>query len=118
MNVASALLPSAARTVTTSSADQQNQFGRYVHVTVDMTAVGTGSITMTIEGRDPASGKYYTILASAAIVTNVTNVYKVGPSLTAAANAVANDVIPTIWRITVTANNANPATYSVGYAIV
>lgn len=118
MNVASALLPSASRTATISSIDQQNQFGRYVHVTVDTTVIGTGSITMTIEGRDPASGKYYTILASAAIVTNVTTVYKVGPALTAAANAVANDILPTVWRVTVTANNANPATYSVGYAIV
>lgn len=118
MNLTAALLTSAARTTTTSSSDQQNLGGQYLHVVLDSTVIGTGSITVTIEGKDVASGKYYTILAGAAVVTNVTNVYKVGPALTAAANAVANDAVPAYWRVTVTANNANSATYSVGFSLV
>ncbi len=108
------LVPSAAYTTTQTSADQTNQRCRGVVVVLDMTAVGTGSVTLTIQGKDPVSGKYYTLLAGAAVTTNSTNVYRVYPGLAAAANATANDVLPKTWRVVVTANNANSATYSVG----
>ena len=114
-NTGVTLLPSAARTTTQTSADLVNSNAKFVHVILDMTVVGTGSVTVTINGKDPASGKYYLLLAGAAVTTNVTNVYKVGPGLTAAANAAANDFVPAIFQIVVTANNANSATYSVGY---
>lgn len=112
------LLSSASRTTNQTGADTTNYNHRGIHVVLDMTTVGTGSVTLTIEGKDEASGKYYTILAGAAVTTNSTNVYKVFPGATAAANAVANDVIPRTFRITVTANNANAATYSVGYSLI
>ena len=64
------------------------------------------------------SGKYYPLLVGAAVVTNVTNVYKVGRALTAASNAVANSGIPQTVQIVVTANNANAATYSVGMNLI
>lgn len=112
------LLASASRTTTQTGADTTNYNYRGLHVVLDMTTVGTGSVTLTIEGKDEASGKYYTILSGAAVTTNSTNVYKVYPGLTAAANAVANDVLPRTFRINVTANNANAATYSVGYSMV
>jgi hypothetical protein len=114
-NAAVTLLASAARTTTQTSADLVNSNAKFLHVILDMTTVGTGSVTVTINGKDPASGKYYLLLAGAAVVTNVTNIYKVGPGLTAAANAAANDFIPAVFQIVVTANNANSATYSVGY---
>uniref|UniRef100_A0A6M3L4E6 Uncharacterized protein n=1 Tax=viral metagenome TaxID=1070528 RepID=A0A6M3L4E6_9ZZZZ len=113
-NVDATLLASAARTATTSSADQTNYNGRGVHVVLDMTTVGTGSVTLTIQGKDALSGKYYTILAGVAVTTDSTNVYRVYPGLLAAANAVANDIVPRTWRVNVVANNANAATYSVG----
>lgn len=111
------LLASVSRTTNQTGADTTNYNHRGIHAVLDMTAVGTGSVTLTIEGKDEASGKYYTILAGAAVTTNSTNVYKVFPGATAAANAVANDVIPRTFRINVTANNANAATYSVGYSL-
>lgn len=83
-----------------------------------MTTVGTGSVTLDIQGKDPVSGKYYSILTGAAVTTNSTNVYKIHPGLTAAANAVANDMLPRTYRVVVTANNANSATYSVGAMLV
>lgn len=110
-------LPSVARTITQTSDDFRNVSSRGIHVVLDMTVVGTGSVTLTIQGKDVASGKYYTLLAGAAVTTNSTNVYKVGPALTAAANAVANDIVPAVFRLLVTANNANAATYSVGLAL-
>lgn len=113
------LLDSGARTTTQTLADQQNTVGDGVlNVVLDMTTVGTGSVTLTIDGKDIASGKYYNILTGAAVATNSTNVYKVGRGLTASANAVVNDVVPAYWRVKVTANNANSATYSVGYSLV
>ena len=75
-------------------------------------------ITLEIDGKDPVSGKYYSLLTGAAVVTNVTNVYRVYPGLTASANATANDVLPRTWRIKVTANNANSATFSVGVMLL
>jgi hypothetical protein len=90
---------------------------RAIHVTLDMTVVGTGSVTLTIQGKDPASGKYYTLLAGAAVIANSTVTYRVGVGLTAAANLVANDALPRTIRILATHNNANPATYSVGYSL-
>jgi hypothetical protein len=43
----------------------------------------------------------------------VFNRYRVTPHLTAAANSITNDLIPDFIQVVVTANNANPATYSV-----
>jgi hypothetical protein len=112
------VLASLARTTTQTQADQANVGGRGIVVVLDMTAVGTGSVTLTIQGKDPASGKYYTLLAGAAVTTNSTNVYRVYPGLTAAANATASDVLPRTWRVLVTANNANSAVYSVGAVVL
>src|SRR3954451_3932634 len=78
-----------------------------VTVYVKTTAIGTGSITVTIQGKDVASGDYYTLLAGVAITTNTVNRYTVYPGLTAAANVTASDVLPAVWRVLVTANNAN-----------
>lgn len=105
-------------TTTQTGADQTNYNGRGLHVVLDMTTVGTGSVTLTIQGKDATSGKYYTLLAGAAVVTNSTNVYKVYPGLPATANVSANDLLPRTWRILVTANNANATTYTVGASVI
>jgi hypothetical protein len=118
-NEEATLLASAARTTTQTGADITNYNGNSALIVVlDVTNAGTGSITITIEGKDSASGKYYTILSGAAVTTNSTNRYRVGPTLAAAANSVAQDYLPRIFRITVTANNGNSVTYSVGYCLV
>lgn len=113
-------LPSAARTVTTSAPTHRNDARRGAHVIVDITvnAGGLGSITATIEARDPASLKWYPILVSAALTAVGTTILRVYPGLVAAANLVVNDILPRTWRVTVTANNANPVTYSVGSSTI
>jgi hypothetical protein len=111
-----ALAIPAGATTTQTGPDLDNPAARGVKVVVDVTAIGTGSITATIQGKDKASGKYYTILAGAAIVGNSTNVYTVFPGAPVAANVSANDELPGTWRIIVTANNANPVTYTVGWS--
>jgi len=109
---------SAARTATVSSADFTNSFGTGIKVILDVTAVSTSDVKVSIEGKDSASGKYYTILQSASVTTISTNVYRVYPGFTAAANSVATDFVPKIFRITMTHANANSTTYSVGYSLV
>jgi hypothetical protein len=118
-NEEATLLASAARTTTQTGADITNYQGNSgLIVVLDVTSAGTGSITLSIEGKDSASGKYYTILSGSAVTTNSTNRYRVGPTLAAAANSVAQDYLPRVFRIVVTANNANSITYSVGYCLV
>jgi hypothetical protein len=111
------LLASASRTTTQTSADITTYNCNAITVILDMTTVGTGSVTVTIDGKDPASGKYYNLLTGVAIITNSTNVYFVDPAIVAAANVNAQRRLPRIIRIVVTANNANAATYSVGYTL-
>lgn len=113
------LLSSGSRTTTQTSADITNYNGLSALIVVlDMTVVGTGSVTVTVDGKDSISGKYINLLTGAAVVTNVTNKYIVGPHLAAVANVTAQTYLPKIFRIVVTANNANAATYSVGYCLV
>lgn len=114
-NTDTELLASAARTTTQTSADLVNYNAKALQVVLDMTTVGTGSVTVSIDMKDTASGKYINLLTGAAITTNSTNRYRVGPNLAAVANSVAQDYMPRVFRIVVTANNANSATYSVGY---
>lgn len=110
---------SAAQTTTQTQADQTNNSAKGIKVVLDMTNVAASpSVTLEIDGKDIASGKYYSLLTGAAVVTVSTNVYTVYPGLTAAANVTASDVLPHTWRIKVTANNANSGTYSVGASLL
>lgn len=101
----------AAGVGTVNGADQSNTNARGLHLTIDITAItGTGpTLTVTIQGKDAVSGKYYTILASAALSAVGTTVLRVYPALTAAANTAANDVLPRDWRVTYTIGGTTPA---------
>lgn len=117
-----ALLASLGRTVDPAIAPSQWDGTKAVgcDVIIDMSNVGTGSITVSIEGR--AAGKvsaagapagWYLILASAAIVGNGVTVLTVHPSVTDAANSKAGRALPKKFRVRVVHNNANSAVYSV-----
>lgn len=106
-------------TTTQTFTDIQNVGSRGIVVVVDVTAIGTGNITLTINGKDPQSGKYYLLLAGAAIAGNTTTRYTVYPTgIAAVANVTAVDVIPEVVQLVVTANNANPVTYTVGFTLI
>jgi hypothetical protein len=102
------------RTTTFTSPNYVNKGCRGIVVVLDTTTIGTGSVTVTINGFDRASSKYYLLLSGAAVVTNTTNRYTVYPGFAVAANVSASDVLPELWNFVVTANNANAATYTVG----
>ena len=115
MATSSTWLASASRTTTQTSADIDTSNFQNLIVTVVTTVIGTGSITLTINAKDPASGTYRLLLAGVPITTNTTNVYKVTRNLAAVANVSALDDLPEFIQLVMTANNANAATYSVGY---
>lgn len=67
---------------------------------VDMTVATHTSMVVTIEGKDAASGKYYTLLQSAALTSVATTQLTVYPGFTAAGNVSANSPIPQVFRVT------------------
>ena len=90
---------------------------RAAHVVVDVTA-GTGiNLVFTIKGKDKASEKDYTILASPIINATGTTVMRVGPELTAGAN-IAKDYIPYVFHVDVTQSGGVSATYSIGASLI
>lgn len=106
-----ALLTYAAASAGTNSADQVNQSARGVKVVVDITAITgtTPTLTVTIRGKDPVSGKYFTLLASAALNAVATTVLTVYPGATASANVTANDNLPKTWRVEAVIGGTGPA---------
>ena len=77
------------------------QIGVQVVMRVSVKTESPTSLTLTIKGICPISGKKYTILAGAAVSTVSTNVYTVFPGMTAASNVSANDFIPKTFEISV-----------------
>lgn len=68
-NLYKPVLVAAVRAASNVSDDQNNLYGRGAHVAINMGSVpGTDTVTFHIEGKNPATGYYYTILTSAAIV--------------------------------------------------
>lgn len=97
------LRASSAMAASENGTDQINRDYRGLTLVIDNTAeTGTDpTVTVTIEGKS-AQGDYYTILASTALAAQAVTTLTVYPGLTAASNAVANAVLPRIWRATYT----------------
>lgn len=118
-NFNSQAIPSEARTATNNSGDLTNSQHKGCHVIIDVTAISaTPSVVPTIQGKDSVSGKYYPLLAGAAITGTGTVILKLYPGLTDAANLVANDILPSKFRILMTHADADSITYSVGVSLV
>lgn len=108
------VLTSAARTATVNSDWIKNRHTKAMHVVINVTSItATPSITPKIEGCDPISGTAYTILEGLAMTATGTQVLKVGLGIAASANASAQDMIPSAWRVTVTHADTDSITYSV-----
>lgn len=117
-NTRQLVLGSSARTASLNSNVVTNYNWRGLHLGIDVTAITlTPSITVTIQGED-GGGQFYTILASAAITTVSFTVLRVYPGLVAAANLVANDVLPRAWRVSVTNGDADSITYGINAAML
>lgn len=121
-NLDTTLLASAARTTTQTSADIITYNGHSVIVTLDVTAItSTCSLTVTINYKDPASGKYILLLSGAVVAGVSTNVYKINAELNATAvvaNVSAAADLGRILQVVITVGNANSQTYSLGMSLI
>jgi hypothetical protein len=122
MTASGTVLASASRGVATVNTDLVNVNGKGIRVWQDLTVLGASSVvTFTIQEKDPVSGKFVTILASAATGAGINSTgtakLTVYPGLTAAANSIANDVLPVNIRIVSTVATA-ASTFSIGYSII
>jgi hypothetical protein len=99
----------AAAAPTSSDIDVSNYGGLNLYVNISAITGTTPTLTVTVQGKDDISGTYYTILASAALNATGLTVLKVYPGLTAAANTVANDVLPKTIRILTAIGGTTPA---------
>lgn len=107
-------------TATTNGADIDNMSGVGATFVIDITAITgtTPTATFTIQGKDELSGKYYTILASAALNTVATTVLRVYPGLTAVANVTGTSILPRTFRVICTITGTNPVvTATVGVSV-
>ena len=100
-------------TTTQSSGVQTNYNGRGCIVILTTSNIGTGSVTLSIQGVEPVSNYVWTILQGTAVTTNTTVVYQIYPGIPVVSNAAASAILPRSWKVVVTANNANPADYAV-----
>ena len=109
------LAASVARTATANFDGPLNDNFRGIDLIIDVTAISaTPSVVFTIQNRDPVSGVYYTVLASAAITATGTTVLRAFPGATAAANTVANFALGRTWRVNATHGDADSITYTLG----
>lgn len=93
-----------------------NQRFTGAHILFDVTDLegGTPDVTVTMDGFDFGSETWYNLLTSLAVVTVSFNIYKIHPDFTAAANLVAKEGIPYLWRVILTHDDAQAITYSLG----
>lgn len=104
-----------------NSTDQTNVQWRGVIVGIDVTAIsGTSpTLTVTVQGKDPASGVYYTLLASASITATGFTTLTVYPNAPATANVSTPLPLPYEWRVLYAITGTTPAvTATIGATVI
>lgn len=115
------VLSLTAASTSGSTADNINSTVRGIILVVDVTSITgtTPSVVVTVQGKDETSGKYYTLLASAALTAAGTTVLTVYPGVAAVANSSANLPLPRVWRVIYTVAGTAPAvTATVGANLI
>jgi hypothetical protein len=103
----------ALTSATFTTSDMTNAEWQGAHIVINATALSGGTLTPKIQGKDPASGAYYTVLTGAAISGAGTSVLRVYPSLTPTTNTVA-DLLPRTWRLQITSSSSPVGTATIG----
>jgi len=107
------LLASTARTATNSTANRVKGLGvKSLHLILNVTVVpGGDTITPKLVGID-ALGIPYDLLVGAAISTTGTTVLKLGQGVGLLANGSAQDLLPDLYKVTITHSGSGSFTYS------
>jgi hypothetical protein len=120
-NVELAVLASAARTATTSSADVTNHNGRGVIIFWNVSAyAGATSMQLKLQVKDPISGNYADALVPAARASAGMTAYGwyPGASQGGSLSGSTAGLLGRTFRITVTHSDGTGQTYSVGVALI
>lgn len=116
------VLAPAGTVLTTNgqTSDFDNPRGVGLDVLLNITAITgtTATITLFVEGKDPASGTYYTLLQGAGkTATGFTRIF-LFPGAPVTANVSANDDLPQTWRVRWTITGTTPSvTCSIGASV-
>lgn len=116
------LLALVARTTDAQSADQTNHGWKGVMVFIECTAITASPVlTIIIEAKDPVSGVYFPIATfTNTIVAISSRAFILYPG--ALEDIVEADIekqglpLPSVWRLNVSADDADSCTYSAGYS--
>lgn len=111
-----ALTLSAQGAGTVNGNNIPNFQGRTLNVGVNITALGAGSLTVTVQGMD-VSGTYYNILTSAALAATGFTLLSVGQGIPVTANVSANANVPRVLRVSATVATG-PCTATIGLSLV
>lgn len=100
-----------AASVSGNSADLVNGMNRGVTVGVNVSAISgtSASLTVTIQGKDPASGNYYTVLAGSAITATGYSTLVVYPGAAVTANESASLPLPQNFRVSYAIAGTSPS---------
>lgn len=111
VNSSSLALALSGASSSVTGQDVANQSGIGLTATCDVTAIaGTApTVVFTVEGKDPISGKYRTLIESASVSSVSTVVMRVYPGIAVAANVTANDVISGTIRVRATIAGTGPS---------
>lgn len=107
------LIPSQVVTSTITVAVNNAPPLTHGQIIVTVSARTGGSITPSIQGYDPASASWYTILTGTAMSAIGQQVLQVGPNFAATSNVSVNTILPAEWQVVLTSSSAN-LTASVG----
>ena len=116
-----ALVTLTAAAVGGNTADLLNTTGKGLQLGINITAIAgtTPTLTVTIQGKDTASGVYYNLLQSAGLTVTGFTLLTVYPGLVAVTNSVANQVLPKTYRILYTVTGTTPTvTATIGSSII
>lgn len=112
------LLATATTHTTRNSGDKTNYNWRGIKVFLNMVTAGSGSVTISIEVKDPVSGSYKAILIGTAVTADGVYCYTVYPGIEPIANEAVSDVLSRIFRVVATHNNGNDMEYTVGGSLI
>ena len=121
VNVDSTALTLTSASASANSADFTNFNGRGVLVFTNVTAIsGTNpTLVVTVQGKDVASGSYYTLLAGASITAVGTQLLTVYPGAPSTANVSANTPLSKTWRVSATIGGTTPSvTATIGASVI
>ena len=107
MTASQIILGSAARSATNNvEVDGNNMTAAQFLIDTTAGLSGVNTLTVSVEGYDKASGKWYQLAATAAITSNTTTLLEVDHN--------ANSFLPKKYRVVATHATGVALTYSIG----